>query len=221
MHVMFMKKIIKFIKENKKFVITISILMLGNMFMYWFLKLFQQNPIYINFYLDDKIPFWGWTVYIYDMFYPFCLISFYLLYKADKETYFKGVIAGIIGCIICYIIYLFLPTIMYRPVIPQYDPLTNLVLKITFFFDNPPLNCFPSLHCVFCFQVLFSCIKATYPIKKKIIMISVSLLIVLSTLFVKQHYIYDIVSALLVCLIANSLESIIGIYKGFKKRNIL
>lgn len=216
-----MAKIKDFIIKNKKLIISLSILMIGNMFMYWFLKLFQKNPIYINFYLDDLIPFWGWTVYIYNMFYPFSIISFYLIYKTDSKTYYQGIISCIIACLICYIFYLFLPTIMYRPVIPEYDPFTNLVIKVTFFFDNPPLNCFPSLHCVFCFQVLFSCIKAKYPIKKKFIMATISILIVLSTLLVKQHFIFDIISALLICLIANTLESIFNIYVKLKKKKVI
>ena len=216
---MFMKKFKEFVLKNKQFIISLSILMLGNMFMYWFLKFFQSNPIYIDCYLDDKIPFWGWTVYIYNMFYPFSIVSFFLIYKEDSKTYYKGLISCIIGCLICYIIYLFLPTIMYRPVIPEYDPFTNLVIKITFFFDDPPLNCFPSLHCIFCFQVLFSSIKAKYPVKKKVITAIISILIILSTMLLKQHYIYDVISALLVCIIANTLESTIGIYNLLKLKN--
>ena len=189
--------------------------------MYWSLKLFQRNPIYINFYLDDKIPFWGWTVYIYNMFYPFCIIAFYLLYKNDDKTYYKGIISCMIGCLICDIIFLLLPTIMYRPEIPNYDPFTNLVIKVTFFFDEPPLNCFPSIHCVFCFQVILSYIKAKYPIKKKLIIITISTLIILSTLLVKQHFIYDVISAFLISIIANIIESLFEIYNRFKKKNIL
>ena len=128
--------------------------MIGQATLYWVLKLFQNNPIYINYYLDDKIPFLGWFVYIYNTFYPFFLLVFYLLYKKDEEAYFKGIISCAIGIIICDIIFLSLPTIMYRPVIPNYDPLTNLVLKITFMYDEPPLNCFPSIHCLFCFSLL-------------------------------------------------------------------
>ena len=218
---MFMKKVKSFIKKDEKFFISIAILFLGNMFLYWFIKLFQSNPIYINYYLDDKIPFWGWLVYVYNMFYPFCLIAFYLLYKKDEKAYFKGIIACIIGVLICDIIYLFIPTIMYRPVTPNYDPFTNLVLKITFFFDDPPLNCFPSLHCVFCFQVIFSYIISKCTLKRKTWIIICSMLIILSTLFVKQHYIFDIISAFLVCLIANSLESILGIYNWFKSKRII
>ena len=218
---MFMKKVISFIKKERKFFISIAILMLGNMFLYWFIKLFQSNPIYINHYLDDKIPFWGWLVYVYNMFYPFCFIAFYLLYKKDEKAYFKGIISCFIGVIICVIVYLFIPTIMYRPVTPDYDPLTNLVLKITFYFDNPPLNCFPSLHCVFCFQVIFSYIISKCKLGRKTWIIICSSLIIISTLFVKQHYIYDIISALIVCIMANSIESILGIYNWFKTKRIV
>ena len=216
-----MEKVKSFIKENRKFVISMGIILLGNGILYWLLKVFQSDPIYINHYLDDKIPFWGWMVYAYNMFYPFLIISFYLIYKADEKTYFKAIIASIIGVIICDTIYLFMPTIMYRPVTPSYDPFTNLVLKITFFFDEPPLNCFPSLHCLFSFQEIISVIKSKCTTKRKIWISICSTIIILSTLFIKQHYIYDVISAFLICLIANSLESIFHIYDKVKKKRII
>ena len=189
--------------------------------MYWFLKFFQSDPIYINIDLDDKIPFWGWFVYIYNIFYPFCIVAFYFLYKKDEKAYYKGIISGVIGYIICDVIFLCLPTIMYRPPIPNYDPITNLVLKITYFWDEPPLNCFPSIHCLFCFQVIYSYLYSTYNKKGKTITITIATLIILSTLFVKQHFIYDVIAAFLVCLISNLLENIIGIYQKFKKKEII
>ena len=110
---------------------------------------------------------------------------------------------------------------MYRPVVPNYDPITNFIIKVTFYFDEPPLNCFPSIHCLFCFQVMFSYIISKYDLKGKLWIILGATLIILSTLFVKQHYIYDVVAAFLVCLMANNIESIIGIYDKLKKKKIL
>lgn len=216
-----MQKIKKFIKNNPKFVITFCILFIGNCFLYWFIKLFQSNPVYIDFYLDNKIPYWGWLVYIYNMFYPLSIVAFILLYLDDKDSYYKGFISCLIGVIICNIIFLIIPTIMYRPTIPNYDPFTNLVLKITYYFDEPPLNCFPSLHCLFCFQVIFSYIGSKCTIKRKTWIIISAILIILSTLFVKQHYIFDILAALLVCIIANILQNIFGIYDKLKNKKIL
>lgn len=218
---MFMKKIHNYIKRNHKLIISLSLLMIGNCFNYWLIKIFQRNPIYINSPIDDKIPFWGWLVYIYNMFYPFCIIAFILLFKKDEKAYFKGIISCIIGIFICNIIYLFIPTIMYRPVTPNYDPLTNLVLKITFYFDDPPLNCFPSLHCLFCFQVILSYLISKCTIKRKTWIIICSSLIIISTLFVKQHYIYDVIAAFLISIFSNTLESLFNISSRLKKKKII
>ena len=216
-----MKKLVKFIKKNKDFIISISILLVGQAILYWFLKLFQSNPTYIDYYLDDKIPFLGRFVYIYDTFYPFVFFSLYLLYKKDKKAYFKGIIAGVIGFIICDIIFLSIPTIMYRPVIPSIDPLTDLVIKITFLYDSTPLNCFPSIHCLFCFQVIYSFIFSKFDRRNKIVIIICSLLIVLSTLFIKQHYVFDVISALLIVIVSNLVTDLFKIYDILKSKRIL
>ena len=218
---MFMKKAKFFFQKEKKFIISISTILISNVILYWSLKFFQSNPIYINYYLDDKIPFWGWLVYVYNMFYPFFIIALYLIYKKDQKAYYKGLISCFIGLICCDIIYLIIPTIMYRPIVPSYDPLTNLVLKVTYFFDDPPLNCFPSLHCLFCFQEIITALKSKCSTKKKTFIITGASLIIISTLFVKQHFIYDVISALAVCIMANTLESIFHIYNKLKKKKII
>ena len=213
-----MKKIKDFIKKNKKFIISICILLLGQSFMYWFLKLFQNNPIYIKYHLDNEIPFIGQFVYIYNAFYPFMLISLYLLYKKDEKAYYKAIISGTIGYLVCDVIFLLVPTIMYRDVVPSASQFTDLVIKITFFFDNPPLNCFPSIHCLFSFQVIYSYWSSKENIRNKIIVTVCALLIIISTLLVKQHYIFDVVSAFLICIITNLLEDLLGLYKRIKKK---
>lgn len=214
-----MKKIKKFIRENKSFLIGILILMGIQAFIYWFIKLFQKNPIYLYAPIDDKIPFLGFFIYIYNMFYPFVLLSLYLLYKKDFKAFWKAVIAGTIGYIICDIIFLFMPTIMYRQIIPNYDPITNLVIKITYYFDNPPMNCFPSIHCLFCFQVIYSYLFSKYhDYKKEVFIIFFLVLIIISTLFVKQHFVYDVIGSFLVCIATNLIVEIFDLYKVFQKK---
>lgn len=215
---MFMKAVKKFIKENKDFIITISILMIGQAFLYWLLKLFQSNPIYLYLELDDKIPFIGQFIYIYDIYYPFSFLAFLLLYKHDKKSYYNGILACALGCLISDIIFLFMPTIMYRPIIPNFDALTNLVLKITYFFDNPPLNCFPSTHCIFCFQIIYSYLFSKHELKIKIPVIVIAFLIVVSTLLVKQHFIYDVLASLLICISTNLIVTTFNLTKKMKKK---
>ena len=213
-----MKEVKKFIRDNRKFVITICILMIGQAILYWLLKQFQSNPIYINYYLDDKIPFLVHFIYIYNLFYPFCFVAFYFLYKKDDKSYYKAIISGVMGFLICDVIFLSMPTIMYRPIIPEVDWLTNLVVKITFLYDNPPLNCFPSIHCLFCFQVIYSYIFSKQTTKNKIIVIAIALLIIVSTLLVKQHFIYDVIASFLICLMTNSITDLFDLYDKFKNK---
>lgn len=205
--------------KNKKFLISIGILLISQAFLYWFLKFFQTNPHYINYPLDQKIPFIPNFIYIYNTFYPFIFLAFLYLFQKDETNYMKGIIAGVIGFLICDIIFLCYPTIMLRPPIPETNFLTNFILKVTFFFDTPALNCFPSIHCLFCFQIIYNFIftKHIKP-KIKISFIIYSLLIILSTVLVKQHYFFDIISALLICIIANLIEDTIKIYNKLKPK---
>ena len=195
--------------KNKKFLISISILLIGQAFFYWFLKFFQTNPHYLNFDIDQKIPFIPNFIYIYNTFYPFMFLTLLYLFTKDENVYMKGIISGILGFLICDIIFLIYPTIMQRPPIPETNLLTEFVLKVTFFFDTPALNCFPSIHCLFCFQIIYSFIFTNQiELKKKIPIIIYSLLIIMSTILVKQHYVVDIISALSICIITNLLVDI-------------
>lgn len=204
--------------KNKKFLISIASLMLSQAFFYWFLKFFQNNPNYIYFSIDQKIPLISNFIFVYNTFYPFVFIAFYYLFTKDKKNYYKGIIAGIFGFLLCDIIYLYYPTIMQRPIIPETtNAITSFVLKITYFFDTPALNCFPSIHCLFCFQIIFSFIKGhSINIKNKTLIIIYSLLIIFSTIFVKQHYVVDIIGALLVCIITNLIVDITKLYDKIK-----
>lgn len=208
------------ILKNKKFLISIASLMLSQAFFYWFLKFFQPNPNYISLPIDQKIPLIPSFIYIYNTFYPFIFIAFYFLFQKDEKTYYKGIIAGIIGYLFCDIIYLCYPTIMPRTLIPNdINVITALVLKITYFIDTPAVNCFPSIHCLFCFQIIFSFLKAkTINIKTKGFIIIYSLLIILSTVLVKQHYFVDIIGAFLICIIANLIVDITKIYEKNKNK---
>ena len=170
--------------------------------LYWLLKLFQYN--YSTFYLtiDHTIPFIKYFVYIYDMFYPFMFLGLYLIYKSDKKKYKDTLKCLVIGFVISDIIFLIYPTIIIRPDI-KIDGLTNLVLYLTYYFDTPAINCFPSIHCLFMFQLIFSISSIKTKKIYKVLSIVFAILIILSTLFIKQHYVIDAIVAFIICLIVN------------------
>ncbi len=201
--------------KDKNFLLTISFFMLLQPLIYFFIKYLQHNYHYINTTIDNLIPFCPYFIYIYNLFYFFTFFSFYYLFIHDKKKYYLSVIASISGTIICYIIYLIYPTIMIRPEINYslLDSFTSLVLKVTYFFDNPAINCFPSIHCLYCFQIIISLILIkNIKTKNKIIISILALLIIISTFLVKQHYVYDIIGALVICIITNLI-----VFLTFKK----
>ncbi len=146
-------------------------------------------------FVDKFIPFNKYFILPYVSWYMFIAIFTGILCILDKERYLKLLITLNIGMITCYIIYYFYPTYVPRPMITGTDVFSNLVLNL-YEADNP-YNCFPSIH------VLNSALIALYTYESeklhkltKAICGIISISIILSTMFVKQHYFADVVSAI-------------------------
>lgn len=197
---------------DKDFLISIFCLMGLQAIIYALIKYLQFDYHNGLSTIDSIIPFVPHFIYIYNIFYPFVFVVLYYVFCNDKEKYYQGIMAGVIGYLISDVIFLVYPTFMIRPhvVYDKLDFLTGLIIMITYSIDNPPLNCFPSIHCLFCFQVIYTTIiSRNIAIDKKIIITLVSLLIALSTVLVKQHYFYDILGAFIVFVLSNILVYII------------
>lgn len=210
----------KFFKEltNKDFVLSIIFFMLVQFVLFIITKQLESNFHVIMSPIDEKVPFIPHAIYIYNIFGPFTFLVLFYIFCKDKKAYFHGIRAGIIGYIIAHIIFIVYPTIMLRPNVNGYDLdfITSNFIKLTYYIDSPALNCFPSLHCLTCFQLIFiTIISKNVKIPSKLFIIFLALVISLSTLFVKQHYFYDIIGALVVFIISNLLAFII-----FRKKYI-
>jgi membrane-associated phospholipid phosphatase len=200
------------VKKNKQFYISIFFMLVLQMITYALVKLFQTNYHTFNYSLDNKIPFIPQMIIIYNLFYPMIFITFHSIYKKDKQTFNKGIIAAIIGYIIADIIFIIYPVEMIRPDITNLhvDPITRLIITLTYNIDSPAINCFPSIHCIYCMNCIYTIIKTNnLNIRSKIIYIITLSLIILSVLIVKQHYIFDILSALIIVIISNIISNFI------------
>ena len=223
------KKLKEFFSEflNKKFLISICAMMLAMAIFYWVVKLIQFDYHYIYSPIDNKIPFIPHFVYVYDLFFPTVLLTMYYVFRKDRKHYYRGIMAAIIGDVISSIIFVIYPTIMFRPWVDysSLDFLTRLVLKITYTADTPALNCCPSIHCLFCYQAIFTlCISKKIKKRVKIPLSLFLILIVLTTMIIKQHYFYDAVLAFIIFVITNIIVYGFKLYpkltnKFFKKKN--
>ena len=207
-----------FIKNisNKQFLTGIVVFLVGQAITYYAIKLLIHDPHILDSSIDKHIPFIPEMIIFYSIFYPFVFCTLYYIFIHNKENFRHGIIIGTISYLIADIIFICFPTIMIRPEISysKLDWLTGLLIKITYTGDNPPINCFPSIHCLFTFQVIYmTLLLKNSSWKEKTYIIYVGLLIAVSTVFVKQHYIYDIIGALGLCIIMNTLG-----YIFFNKR---
>lgn len=213
-----MKKYLNQFKD-KKFIISILCL-LGPQYIFYILtKNVNTNYHVFNFFLDNQIPFIPQMALIYNIFYPMIFIAFFFIYPHDKDTYYKGIIAGTMGYLIADTIFMIYPVEMIRPDISNLniDPISNLLIYLTYKYDTPAINCFPSMHCVFCFQAIYSTLKCINLNKKyRIITVIILFLISISTLLVKQHYVFDVLAALLIVIVVNIISSLI--YKKIKHK---
>ncbi len=151
---------------------------------YFIINQLNYNREIYNFSIsiDSLIPFISWMVYFYFLYFILILIPFFEL---DNK---KVTLNYCIAIIISDLFFIILPTSIYRP------ETTNFLLNLLYKLDHS-YNLFPSLHAsllTISFILLFK--EKKYLSYK---LLPLFLLSLISTLLIKQHYIIDIISGIL------------------------
>lgn len=148
---------------------------------------------------EEKIPFLPWTFFIYILVYIIPGSVYVVLNK--KEDLFVTTRALVVGMVVPNIIWLFYPvSYAFRP-----DPAlvggTRFLKMIAGFYalDTPPVNSFPSLHVTYAFLSYF----AVHEFRPRLAPVYgwLAILISVSTLTFKQHYISDVAAGFLLAVI--------------------
>jgi len=156
--------------------------------------------------LDDRIPFWEGFVVPYVAWY--FLVAGSLVYFAfyNVDSFKKLMVYIIITQVIAVSVYILYPSRQeLRPsVLPRDNICTNAVALLYAVDTNT--NVFPSLHVGFSLAILsvWSKEKEISRIWKAFIALFV-FLVCLSTVFIKQHSVLDVLAAVAMCLIAELL----------------
>lgn len=205
-------------KKYRFFITTILLTFGVQALLYFMSKFLISNYHLIGSPLDDKIPVVSFFIFAYMIWYPLEITTFYFLYKHDKKGYIKLVIAlamSLITAQICYYVY---PTMINRPIMDSYHNLTTFVTYLTYASDTP-VNCFPSVHCIICFLVIFATIHNPNLGKAyKYLIYLLNILIILSTLFVKQHVIIDVIGALIISALCYYLLTNLKFFKNIQNK---
>lgn len=141
-------------------------------------SIIRFNPIFSAFY----------TLYFFEV-----LIIFFIFFKKEK-TLRNIVLMLVISTIIHNIIFLTYPAAIDRPnIINQ-----NFFNKLTLFYYNidKPYNAFPSMH-ISLITITFLSLFFYWNKKYSLILLPLYLLTAISTVYIKQHYVIDVIAGIL------------------------
>lgn len=145
--------------------------------------------------IDFAIPFIPLFVLFYLMWYPVLLTSLFLSIK-KKELFKKTTLSFVIVAGFSFCVYVLFQTEITRAVITSADIFSRIVLFI--YHQDMPINCFPSLHVSG--SVLANLCTLNANKKIGLIMIPITILIILSTLFIKQHFVFDVIGGIVLAI---------------------
>lgn len=186
---------------KRKEVLYIIIPPIIQSFIYFITKLLIHNPHVLTSYIDSKIPFIPYLVYFYIIWYLLLIIGPYLIYRYDKELLKKYDVLFFICSIICGIIFIIYPTTVLRPTI-EVNGASTFIVNLIYYFDSPALNCFPSLHALNSLMwIIFIGGNKKMPKIVRCIVTIISIGVIVSTLCIKQHIIYDLLGSIGVLII--------------------
>lgn len=193
-----MKKYIKKL-EIKPIITTISLVCIQSI-LYFISKLLQGDLNLVGNVIDTKIPFVPAFFIPYCIWYLMIFIIPYYLYCKDKDKFIKYTMAYILCSMIGNIVFISYPSTVARPTVTGTD-IFSLIAKFIYWIDTPT-NCFPSLHCAISMLfILYICESKNTNTITKISVCIISILIMLSTLFTKQHVVVDFISGDILALI--------------------
>lgn len=157
------------------------------------------TPIHMA--LDDKIPFCEWFVIPYYLWFPYILLTIaYFFFFAQRREYYQLVGFLFIGMTAALITYTIWPNgIDFRPEMEMLGR-ENILTRLTGFIykADRAINCCPSIHCFNSIGVCIAINKCAALKPKRALRVGsavLSVLICLSTVFIKQHSVQDVLWA--------------------------
>lgn len=134
------------------------------------------------------VPYAIWIFYIIG-----CLVYFF---RKDPGLYYKTIITYVLCASICYTVYVYFQTTVPRPAVTGTGFADELVRYL--YLRDQPFNCFPSIHCFSSYLMMKALNAGSFKtVWNRLVIHSMSLVIILSTLLIKQHVILDALSAIL------------------------
>lgn len=176
-----------------------------------------SSPLLISSSIDEHIPFLNVFIYPYVTWYLLLFLVPIITYIAKPQSFYCYVATNIISVIIAFIVFVTFPTTVNRPEINA-TGFTSYITHLIFNMDTPPVCCLPSMHCALCFMFILYTIKVKELKPHVRVLLAIwSIVIIISTLYIKQHVIYDVLAAFILVLISHVICKKFKLYKITEK----
>ena len=194
-----MQKIRQFLNTHKH---AYAALIFIPLYTNYFVLSHLREPVWVvHSPVDDIIPFTPPFIIFYCLWFFYISLPLIFLIVKSGPDFLRAVMFLSIGMVICHLVYLFFPNeITFRAaaeeeIAGQSGFFAGLVKFI--YMTDLPRNVFPSTHCyesivihiTLCHSETGRKYKWMYPIS-----LFISVMICLSTMFIKQHSFYDVIS---------------------------
>ncbi len=168
------------------------------------------TPVLPKVPLDDLIPIVSIFIIPYIWSYAYWAMGPMIVSKCEKEHFKDFLAALLLSCVAGMLVLAFFPTYMDRVaeglfVVPANPTIFDKVRMFWYSLDGSRMayNLLPSFHCMdstLCYLGVAG--RKEIPLWIRIYSLVITILIYASTVFVKQHYVLDIVSGVLLAVIA-------------------
>lgn len=169
-------------------------------------RIYQVDSYYVmHCSLDDKIPFCEWFLipYLFWFVYLVGMHLYTLLYDVEAfRCLMKYIMITYSAAILIYLIF---PTCQeLRPMVFERENVLTAFIRGFYVFDTNTNVC-PSIHVIGSLAVMETALHAKSISSKKwrMAFVAVAVLICMSTVFMKQHSVLDVIAAMPICMLAH------------------
>ncbi len=185
----------------RKYRHAVPLIIYGIIYLTWFLYLERKvtkDYWVIHVALDDYIPFWEGFVIPYFLWFLYVSAAVVYLFFKDKDDYYRTCIFLFTGMTIFLTISTLFPNGHHlRPAVLPRDNIFTMMVSHLYKADTPT-NLWPSIHVYNSLGAHFAIMKnnklsGKRPVRVLSLLLCIS--IILSTMFIKQHSVFDVVTA--------------------------
>ncbi|TQS71238.1 phosphoesterase [Ornithinibacillus gellani] len=164
---------------------------------YALLNVHNGSVLQLGSVIDDRIPLLPIFAVPYLFWYVYILGYLVYFWWKDLKVYKHTLITIVIGEVICFTCYYFFQSTVVRPAL-QGDGIFVSMVQFIYNHDEP-FNCFPSIHVLTTYAIMLASvhIKDKHMLHAGFVQL-MGTLIILSTVFTKQHVVVDAVASILI-----------------------